>query len=78
MRFPGHLWSHGIDYADREADVKRMYAGGADADSLLQSYGVDYVIISPEERSSVAPNEAFFKKFPVVATVGQDIVYKVK
>jgi hypothetical protein len=78
MRFPGHLWSHGIDYSKREEDVKAIYAGGPSADQLIQRYGIDYLIISPEERSSVAPNEQFFQKFPVVAEVGRSKVYKTR
>jgi hypothetical protein len=78
MRFTGHLWSHGIDYGQREKDVKAIYAGGPDAAQLLQKYNVDYVIISPEERSSVSPNEQYFQRFPVVAEAGQSKVYKVR
>lgn len=78
MRYPGHLGSHGIDYAERERDVKSIYAGGPAATTLLQKYGIDYVLISPEERSSVAPNEAFFSRFPVIAEAGQYKLYKIK
>ncbi|MEJ7848479.1 MAG: hypothetical protein WKF92_10365 [Pyrinomonadaceae bacterium] len=78
MRYPGHLGSHGIDFAERERDVKTMYAGGPAASELLQKYGIDYALISPEERGSVAPNEAFFSQFPVVAQAGQYKVYKIK
>jgi hypothetical protein len=24
MGYPGHLWSYGIDYAEREADLREM------------------------------------------------------
>ncbi|MGB7209059.1 MAG: hypothetical protein WBD27_10405 [Pyrinomonadaceae bacterium] len=78
MRYPGHLGSHGIDYAVRERDVKSIYSGGANADELMRKYGIEYVLISPEERSSVAANEQFFKKFSVIAEAGQYKVYKVK
>jgi hypothetical protein len=78
MRYPGHLGSHGIDYAARENDVKSIYSGSANADELMRKYGIEYVLISPEERSSVAANEQFFKKFSVIAEAGQYKVYKVK
>ncbi|MGD9562142.1 MAG: hypothetical protein AB7F88_07970 [Pyrinomonadaceae bacterium] len=78
MRYPGHLASHGIDYASRENDVKKMYAGGPEAEALLRSYGIDYVLISPEERSALRANEAFFKKFSVTAEVGQYKVYRIR
>lgn len=78
MRYPGHLASHGIDYAVRENDVKKMYAGGPQAEELMNKYGVEYVLISPEERSSVAPNQAYFSKYPVAAEAGQFRLYKVR
>ncbi len=78
MRYPGHLGSHGIDYREREADVKRIYQGGNDAAALLAKYGIDYVLISPEERGSLGANEAFFKRYPVLVEAGQYKVYKIR
>lgn len=78
MRYPGHLASHGIDYGPRESDVKMMYAGGPQADELMRKYGIDYVLVSPEERSSMKANESFFAKFQVFAESGQYKIYKVR
>jgi hypothetical protein len=78
MRYPGHLSSHGIDFASREADVKKMYAGGAAADQLLAKYNVDYVLVSQEETGSMSVNNDYFNKFPVVAEAGNAKVYKVR
>lgn len=78
MRFPGHLWSHGIDYGPRETDLKRMYAGEQGADELLRKYGVDYVLISPDEKNSMKVNEDFFRKFPVAADTGRAQLYKIR
>jgi len=77
MRYPGHLSSHGIDYREREEDVKRMYRGGPDALGLLEKYGIEYVMVSPEERE-MNPNAAFFARFPVVAQSGEYRVHKIK
>ncbi len=78
MRYPGHLASHGIDYVQRENDVKIIYSGGPQADALLQKYGIDYVLVSPEERNVMRANELHFRKFPVFAEFGQYKVYKVR
>jgi hypothetical protein len=82
MRYIGHLSSHGIDYAERETDLKKIYEGNATADIFLRKYGIEYVLISPEERGSMTVNEAYFEKFPLVAEVatkdGAYRVYKVK
>ena len=78
MRYPGHLSSHGIDYQQREQDVKQIYRGGPAALGLMEKYGIEYVLVSPEEKNGLAPNEAFFFQFPVVAEVGQYKVYDVR
>ena len=78
MRYPGHLSSHGIEYGGRESDVKRMYEGGDAAMKLMEKYGIEYVLISPEERNTSSLNEQFFSRFPVAAESGQYRVYKIK
>jgi len=78
MRYPGHLGSHGIDYSARENDVKSIYSGGAAADQILRKYGIQYVLISPEERNTLRANEEFFKKYPVIFETGLYKVYKIQ
>jgi hypothetical protein len=78
MRYPGHLSSHGIDYATRESEVKAMYQGGDGAMKLMDEYAIDYVLISPEERNLGNVNEQFFTRFPIAAESGQYRVYKIR
>ena len=83
MRYIGHLSSYAIDYAPRENELKRIYEGSALTADLLKKYGIEYVVVSPEERSyyqtaGIELNEDYFRKFPVVAEVGQYRVYKIK
>ena len=78
MRYLGHLSSHGIDYKERESDLKRIYSGAATAEIFLKKYNIEYVLISPKERGSLEVNEEYFKKYPVTAESGQYRVYKVK
>jgi hypothetical protein len=77
MGYPGHIWTHGIDSGPREADIKRIYAGSPDAPALLAKYGVDYVVVDPQERSVMPVNDAFFSRYPEVTTVGEYHLYKV-
>lgn len=77
MGYPGHIWTHGIDSGPRDADIKRIYNGGWDARALLAKYKVDYVVVDPQERSVMSVNDAFFKQFKEVATVGEYHLYKV-
>jgi hypothetical protein len=78
MRYAGHLQSYGIDFQPREWEVKRIYEGTALAEILLKRHGIDYVLISPEERANLTVNEEFFSRYPVVAEIGEYRVYRVK
>jgi len=44
---------------------------------LLRKYGVDYVVVDPQERSVMAVNDAFFSSYREVATVGEYHLYKI-
>jgi hypothetical protein len=77
MGYAGHLWSQGIDYAPREAELRRMYAGAPDAESLLAKHGVEYVVVSPLERTATRVNEQFFRRFTKVGETGGYSLYKV-
>jgi hypothetical protein len=77
MRYGGHLASYGIDYEEREAEVKRIYEGAALANGLLQKYAVNYVLVGPEEKDELRVNENFFAKYPIVIEVGEYRVYKI-
>jgi hypothetical protein len=60
------LWGHGYEFRDREADVRRIYAGAEDALDLLAYYGVDYVFVGDTEKSQLrAKTEFFDANFPV-------------
>jgi len=78
MGYPGHIWTHGLDYVQRESEIKRIYAGGMDADALLQKYKVDYVVASPLERDIMIVNDQFLSKFQLVGDVGGYRLYKIK
>lgn len=59
---PTWLWSHGYDFREREADVRRIYAGTSDAIELLRYYKVDYVYLSDAERKILNADQSFFDK----------------
>src|SRR5207302_4743457 len=63
MGYPGHIWTHGLDFAPREADIGRIYAGGPEAPGLLAKYGVEYVVVSPLESSVFPVNQLFFSGY---------------
>lgn len=77
LGYTGHVFSRGLPYADREADIARIYAGDAEADQLLAKYGIDYIVVSPIERSHLTVNDAYFGQFTRVAEAGEYVLYEV-
>jgi len=77
MGYPGHIWTHGLDYTQREAEIRRIYAGGSDAPLLLQKYGVQYAVVGPHERDLMTVNDRFFSGFQVIGEVGGYRLYKI-
>jgi hypothetical protein len=78
MGYPGHIWTHGLEFVQRENEIKRIYAGGIDADPLLREYDVDYVVVGPLERLVMPVNEQFFGRYTKVGQVGEYSLYKIK
>jgi len=54
------LWSHGYSFEEREADVRRIYAGAPDALELIRYYKIDYVYLGEAEMSDLKANASFF------------------
>ncbi|HEX8291628.1 MAG TPA: hypothetical protein VF570_07735 [Pyrinomonadaceae bacterium] len=83
LGYPGHVWSHGIDYAAREDALKRVYSGSADAPALLERAGIEYVVVGPLEREELRKyglnvNESFFERYRKVGEAGGYRLYKTK
>lgn len=76
LGYTAWLWSYGVNYQQREADVKLMYQTGSK--SLLEKYKVNYVLIGPEERRQFRVNEAWFNKnFPVIELNRENKLYQI-
>jgi hypothetical protein len=78
MGYPGHIWTHGLEFTRREGEIKRIYLGSPDADQLIRNHGIDYAVIGPLERLVAPVNEAFFSRFEKVEQVGEYSLYKIK
>lgn len=79
MGYPGHLWTHGIQYGDRENQVKSIYAGGPEAEELLKRIGVDYVLIGPSEQADLKVDDAFFAEhYPLTIDHGGYKVFQIR
>jgi len=78
MGYPGHIWTHGLQFVRREGEIKRIYLGSPDAAQLLKFYNVDYAVVGPQERLVMqAVNDRFFSQFEKVGQVGEYSLYKI-
>jgi hypothetical protein len=69
MGYPGHLWTHGIEYQPREEQVGMIYRAPQDAETLLRQNGIDYVVVGPAERERYfdgGDEQGAFAKYPVI------------
>jgi hypothetical protein len=76
LGYPGWMWSRGLNYSERGADIQRIYSGAPEADALLRQYGVDYVLIGPAELASLKVNEQFWSKYAMLSQAGAYRVYQ--
>jgi hypothetical protein len=77
MGYPGHIWTHGLDFVERERETRQIYAGTPGADNLLARYGIEYVVVGPLERLLMPVNDSFFAKFTKVGEVDEYRLYKI-
>ena len=77
LGYPGWMWSRGLDYSERSADIARIYSGAPEADGLLRKYNVDYVLVGPMELASFKVNEQFWSKYKTLSQAGAYRVYQI-
>src|SRR6185437_1783985 len=76
MGYPGHIWTHGLEYLQRESEIKRIYLGTPDAEQLIRNYGIEYLVVGPQERIVTQVNDRFVSRFQKVGEVGEYTLYK--
>ncbi len=77
LGYPGWMWSRGLDYSERSADIARIYMGAPEADGLLRKYNVDYVLVGPMELASFKVNKQFWLKYKTLSQAGAYRVYQI-
>lgn len=75
---PSYLFYHGLPYDKSQRAVQIIYEHPADAQPLLEGFGVDYILVSDFERSSYPVDEAALDSlYPRVYDDGSRVVYQV-
>lgn len=77
---PAYLYYHGLVYLPSQQAAQALYEDPAGHLSLLQGYGVDYVLLSDFEQASYATGPQAFDAlgFPRAYDDGSRILYQVK
>jgi hypothetical protein len=77
--YPGWLWTYGLsDYALKGEDSKRILDGDPATPALVRHYGVDYVMIGPQEVPRGASRAYWDEHGTKVYDDGLYTVYRVK
>ena len=76
MGYPGHIWTHGLQFVQREGEIKRIYLGAPDAEQLIRNYGIEYLVVGPQEKIVTQVNDRFVSRFQKVGEVGEYTLYK--
>jgi hypothetical protein len=76
--YPGWLWTYGLpDYVQKGDDDKRILIGDPSTSELVRKYGVDYVMIGPQEIPLGASRAYWDEHGTLVYDNGEYAVYKV-
>jgi hypothetical protein len=76
--YPGWLWTYGLpDYIQKGADETRILKGDPAALDLVRRYGVDYVMIGPQEVPRGASRAYWDQHGTLVYDDGEYAVYRV-
>ena len=57
--YTGWLWTHGYDYYDEDWDIQTLYKH-PQTNSIVERYGIDYVVVGPFEKRSYKTSESLF------------------
>ena len=78
LGYRGWLWTHGVDYSNSEELVNEIYSGGENAQQLIETAGIDYIFIGPQERGLHYVNQKFFEEnYPKIFDQDQILIYQI-
>lgn len=63
--YHGWLWTYGLDYSQREVDVRSMLSGQATQD-LFKKYNISHVILFKNEQSGYVINYDYFNQYQLI------------
>ncbi len=76
LGFKGWLWTYGLDYSQRETDVRLMLAGLSEKEKFKQ-LNVGYVVLFPDQTDYIINTAYFDKNFQLIYNQNNYRVYKI-
>ncbi len=61
MGYRGWLWTHNIDYGERERDIRHIYQGTEDAQDLMEKHRVGFVVVDDQAIRDYGAKRSFFE-----------------
>ena len=76
LGYEGWMWSRGLKYPQRSADIQSIYSGSPDAERLIRQYHIQYVLVGPAELATGKVNESFWAQQHKVSESGPYRLYQ--
>lgn len=80
MGYRGWLWTHGINYREREGDVMNIYMADVGYEKLLDKYGIDYILLERDKMKDFNINYGYYQtqsKFQPIYESSNYLLFKV-
>ena len=76
--YPGWLWTRGINYSEREGDIKSFYLDPFGYKNVISKYNVKYILFDLQSIYDYHANQSTFdREFTEVFSEGQYRLYKI-
>jgi hypothetical protein len=76
--YPGWLWTRGIDYGGREAEIKSFYANPTLADQIIAKYSIKYVLLDSSVKYDFGASQTIFDQtFHKIYEIGNYSLYRI-
>jgi hypothetical protein len=77
LGYDGHLWSHGLNYQPKMAELENLMEGGPEWEESARKLGVDYLFWGPNEDDKYPDSDKTWEKsLPVVAKTDDFTIYR--
>jgi hypothetical protein len=80
MGYRGWLWTHGINYTEKERDILVIYHAEVGYENLLVKYGINYILLEKNKTNDLGINYGYYmtqSKFQPIYESDNYMLFKV-